>query len=472
MKRNLIHCLVHILLVLFLAINFAKAQDGALGSDVSSDKLEAILLFDSSGSMLSTDPLRLRDDGAKLFIQSLKAGDKLGVIEFSGSAKIVQDFSSFKPEENKNTFENISKIRNEGIYTDLLSGIKLAKEIFKKDLSGDSNKVIILFSDGKMEPDPANATAENQINELFNKHLPELKAAGIKVHTLALSNKSDKDLLARIADSTEGIGIYAADANEIHQAFTNLFLAVKKPQVLPLTSKGFKIDGDVQEATFYINKEGESEISISSPAGKRFNKNSTDPAVKWFSSKKFDVVTIFEPEAGDWSVEGMLNQDGFATLLTNLQLVNDWPSNTAADEERLLQVRLYEDDKPVVLHGMTGALEYAFQVVPTDKISEPIIKDFLNDEGKDGDKIANDGIFSKNIKVEDPGQYKLKIVAHSPTFDRYQHVPFQVKERMITLSVESLESETNDTHSKDSHGSTEHHEDSHGDKHDEKDSHG
>jgi uncharacterized protein (TIGR03503 family) len=420
--------------LLCLGFERVSAEDGLK----SESGLDAILVVDSSGSMLLTDPQRLRDEGAKLFIQSMKAGDKLGLIEFSDSAKVIHELSEYKPEQDKKIAEEIAKIENDGIYTDLLSGIKLSQEIFKKNPTSDREQIIILFSDGKMDPDPSKATPQTQNAELFNNVLPELKAAGIKVHTLALSEKADKDLLAQIAASTEGISIYASDATLIHQAFTNLFLAVKKPQVLPLTSKGFKIDSDIQEATFYINREpGDQEIIIMAPSGKRYSQGLTDVSVKWFRSPQFDVITILNPEAGNWKIDGMKSQDGFATLLTNLKLVTDWPASISADEDKLLQARLYEDDKPVVLHGMSNALEYAFQVVPTDKISEPIIKEFLKDDGKDGDKIANDGIFSKYVKIMDPGQYTLKVVAHSPTFDRYQHLPFQVKERLISLSVEN-----------------------------------
>ena len=486
MKKLSLISLVLSLLVLFCFHGSVAAEGNKLSAESSGGKIDAIVIIDASGSMLLTDPLRLRDEGAKLFIQSLKSNDRIAVVEFSDSAKVIHQLSEHKAEKDGKIANEIAKIENKGLYTDLLSGIKVAQDIFKNNPSKDAQQVIVLLSDGKMDPDPVKASPQTQNDALFNNTLPELKAQGIKVHTLAFSDQADKDLLSQIAASTEGIGIYAPDANSIHQAFTNLFLAVKKPQVLPLTSKGFKIDKDVQEATFYVNREGtDQEVSLTSPGGKRYVQTSVDPNIKWFRSQKFDVITILTPEAGNWNIEGMQSQDGFATLLTNLKLVTDWESTISAEEDKLLQVRLYEEEKPVVLHGMSGALEYALQIVPTDKISEPIMKAFLTDDGKNGDKVANDGIFSKLIRVDEPGQYKLKVVAHSPTFDRYQHLPFQVKERLISLKVESkvtsaAPAEHGDEHGDahgaeehhDKHASDEHHEEKHGEEKEHAEEHG
>ena len=80
--------------VAFLALSFILctpliAQDRELKSETS-DKLDAILLLDGSGSMRVTDPTKLREEGAKLFVQSLRPGDRIGNIEFTEEAKVVR----------------------------------------------------------------------------------------------------------------------------------------------------------------------------------------------------------------------------------------------------------------------------------------------------------------------------------------------------------------------------------------------
>ena len=456
-----------LLVQLCVFLGALHAEQRELKTDTP-EHIDAVLLLDNSGSMLLTDPERLRVEGAKLFIQLLKAGDRLAIIEFARDAKVILPLTEFDPNKVEELTKQISKLDSSGQYTDLFSGVKAAQELLKKDARKGSSQLIILMSDGKMDPDPSLSTVQSRNNELFNAVIPDLKSQEIKVHTLSFSEQADRDILAQIAAGSEGMSMYTPDASKIHESYANLFLAVKKPQVLPLTARGFRVDANVQEATFYINRETGAELSIQSPLGIKYGPGVTDEKVRWFRGQKFDVITVISPEPGDWQVVGLPSQDGFATVLTSLKLVTDWPSSINSEEEMLLQARLYEAEKPVVLPEMTGAVNYAFQITPTDKISEPVVKEFLHDDGKDGDKIADDGIFSALVRLNDPGEYTLKVVAHAPTFDRYQQIPFRVRPRMVSLSIakravedaHAEEDHGDDDHSKkDEHASEEHHDD-------------
>lgn len=424
-----------------LFTNCALAEEREL-SGAASDKVDAVLVLDSSGSMLVTDPLRLRVEGAKLFTQFLKQGDRLGIVSFAESASIVQELKDFSTDQQSTVNAEIAGIQNTGQYTNILEGVAAAKKMLQSNLREGANPAIILMSDGKMEPAPGGSSSDALTQELVDTVLPDLKKDGIKIYTLYFSDQADKDLLQEVAAQTDGINWFTPNADKIHESFADLFLAVKKPQIVPLTKKGFKIDADVQEATFYMNREeADGEISLIRPNGGKIDSNTTDSDVKWFSGQKFEVVTITAPTAGDWQINGVAPNDGFATVLTKLRLVTEWPSAFNAEEDTLLEARLYEDDKPIALPEMSGVIKYAYQITPTDKVSEPIIRDFLFDDGTHGDKIARDGIFSSKVEIQDPGEYKLRILAKAPTFERNQQIPFRVKPSLITLSLVSHEEE-------------------------------
>ncbi|MCB0318505.1 MAG: VWA domain-containing protein, partial [Bdellovibrionales bacterium] len=303
----------------------------------------------------------------------------------------------------------------------------------------DANQVIILLSDGKMDPEPEKGSPYTRALELKNNFLPELKAQSIKIHTLAFSEHADKTLLAEIALGTDGVSWFTPDAEKIHESFADLFLVVKKPQVLPLTSKGFRIDPDIKEATFYINREGEDKVSLLRPNGNEVDAETVSDDIKWYRSNKFDIITVIKPEVGNWQILGLPKNSGYATVITNLRLTTDWPSNVYAGDSTTLQARMYDNEKAIQLPTMTDQIRYAFQVTPTDKISEPILREKLFDDGKHGDVVARDGIFSGKVKIEEPGEYKLKIVASAPTFERYLHIPFRVKPRMVSVEVVAVE---------------------------------
>ncbi len=425
-----------------IAISILTAVAGPLtcsaqerGLDAPRSSVDAVLLIDTSGSMLVTDPLGLRYEGAKLLLQFLGKSDRVGVVAFSDTATVVSDLQPYAPERSDQLVTAIQGIKTDGRYTDLLEAVKTGSNLLESSSREDAQRVLILLSDGKMEPEVSRGTAMARTQELVNDILPDLKAKEIKIHTLAFSSQADRELLGEIASATDGLNWYTKEPAELQKSFADLFLAVKRPQVVQLTSKGFRIDDDVEEATFYVNHEEGAALTLMTPKNNEISATDAPEWVTWFTGKTFDVITLREPEPGDWQIHGVTASDGFAAVLTNLKLVTDWPSIVRAEDKVLVQARLYESEKPVALPEMSGVIKYAFQIAPTDKISEPLIRDFLNDEGQNGDRVAHDGIFSSVVSLNDPGEYRLTIIARAPTFQRSQQMPFRVRPRLVTLKI-------------------------------------
>jgi Mg-chelatase subunit ChlD len=400
-------------------------------------KLDVVLMLDASGSMLKTDPRDLRYEGAKLLSSFLSDGDRLGVVRFAADAKVVRELEPVTPSTTGQLMERIRSIPAEGVFTDITEGVKVSAAMLEKAALPGAQRVVILLSDGKVEPDPTVGPAFARTLQLVQDMLPELKAKEIRVFTLALSDQADRGLLGEIAAATDGLTWYTQTAEEMHKSFAELFLALKRPQVIPQTGRGFSIDSEVDEATFYINRAPDVVLSLVSPKDETMTADKHPDYVMWFSGQNFDVITVKEPELGNWRVAGNKTEDGFATVLTDLKLLTDWPLVVRAGDEPLVQARLYEESKPVALPEMSGVVKFGFQIVPTDKISKPIIQEPLNDDGNRGDVVAQDGIFSSRTGSLESGAYKLTVVAKGPTFQRSQQIPFTVRPRLVTLHVTS-----------------------------------
>lgn len=424
-------------LCLWLVAGFlpASAEERELTTETKGS-VDAVLLVDGSGSMRTTDPARLRDEGASLFARFLNPGDRLAIVEFSDQAKVVRPLSEFQEGDSAKISQDLAKIGDNGQYTDILAGLKMASAILQE--SGrplEANQVIILLSDGKMEPDPVSASPEQRTKDLIDGLLPDLRENATKVYTLYFSEEADKELLSQIAAATDAVNWFAPSADKIHEAYADMFLAIKKPQVVPIQGRAFIIDPDIEEATFYVNREGDEEISLVSPEGKKIASDTQEKNIKWFKGKQFDVVTIMAPKEGAWRVGGLPSAESFATVLTNIRLVTDWLPVGTSGEPALLQARLYEGPRPLDLKLLTGVTRLNFFITPTDKISEPILRETLVDDGSHGDKIAGDGIYSYEIRIDDAGEYRLSIGAKSETFQRNQQIPFRIRPRRISLSV-------------------------------------
>ncbi len=417
--------------------------------------LDVVLVLDASGSMLKTDPKNLRYEGAKLLLSFLGEGDRIAVLSFAGSAQVVRELSPISQGGSSDVVKQVEAIQPLGPYSDIAEGIKLAKAVLDASPRPEAQRAIILLSDGRMEPDPAVSPAFARTLELVHDVLPDLKSKETKVFTLAFSDQADRAFLAEVSTATDGLTWFTATPEDIHKSFADLFLAIKRPQFVAQTNRGFKIDEDVDEATFYINREPDSVLTLTTPRGEQMAADKAPEWVQWFRGQNFDVITVKEPDPGNWLVGGTVSQDGFATVLTDLKLLTDWPLVIRAGDTPLVQVRLYEESKPVSLPEMSGVIQYAFQISPTDLISAPIVQEALRDDGKGGDKLAQDGIFSALAKLDKPGEYRLTVVAKGPTFQRSQQIPFTVRPRLVSLKIKS-DAVTHEDHAPVAHDDHEH----------------
>jgi hypothetical protein len=401
-----------------------------------SENLDVVLLLDASGSMRITDPTRLREQGAKLFMQFLKTGDRIAIIQFAQEAKIISPLEDFSPFKMLDFERAVSTVGDSGVYTDLLTAVTQAATVLLEQGRPEAKKLIVLLSDGKMDPHPSIGTPGGATRRLLQDILPDLKVKGITIHTLAFSDQADSDILSQIALGTDGINWFTNSVEQVHKSFADLFLVVKKPQVVPLTKKGFTIDEAIDEATYYVDVSEKDEVIITSPLGKRFTESSKADGLSWYKGDHFAVITIEQPDVGVWIVEGLSKRDGFATVLTSIKLLAEWPNSTRVGEKALLRAQLYEANRPISLPDMSGVVKYAYQITPTDKISAPVKIDMLNDEGKNGDEVPNDGIFSAFIEMEEDGEYRLRIIARAPTFEREQNRPFRVRDPWIKIELD------------------------------------
>lgn len=401
---------------------------------VKPTQIDAILLLDASRSMTRTDPLRLRDQGAKLFVRFLSANDRVAVLQFDKEVKTVLDLQAVNPNDLSQIDSAIEAVPMDGGFTDLQLAVEAARRALSERGRTDAIKAIVVLSDGKMDPHPSRGTGEQLLEQLRKVDLPNLRERDVKLYSLSLSDEADRALLQEMADATGGLHWFAPDGKTVHIKFSELFLALKKPQVVPLEGSGFEIDHGVEEATFYIaHKDGIPDVTLIDPTGAEITSTSLTADLKWFKSELYDVITIRHPAPGKWGIRGIEDPEGFATLLTDLKLQVKWPEeNHSLGDRVLLAARLTEKDEIFSPADAESILFFNYKLVAGQDRSV-VAAGELNDRGEDGDAKAGDGIYSTSVKIDAEGENVLLVSVTSPTFTRQQSVPFTVRSNLVEL---------------------------------------
>lgn len=151
-----------------------------------------ILLLDVSSSMAAPQKLPLLKQSVRLLLQMLRPEDEIGIVVYSGDAKVALQPTSAKDIEKINKV--IDKLRSDGS-TNGNEGIKLAYKIAAKNFKRGGNNRIILASDGEFPIsaeiyDLAAQQAEKDIRlSVFN--FGNSKAAASSLESLSVKGKGD-----------------------------------------------------------------------------------------------------------------------------------------------------------------------------------------------------------------------------------------------------------------------------------------
>ncbi len=220
-SKNISLLIINILIIISLVFSISGLT---LHKEMKASSFSYIIAIDASQSMgardMKPDRLTAAKESAKDFIDALPYGTKVGITSFASNTFIEK-----KPMTNK----DIIKTSIDSIQLTEIGGTDIY-EVYRTSsslLSNDSNKAIIILSDGQINT--------GNIDEVVF----EASLEGVVIHTIGIGtveggnssfgiSKLDEDTLKSLAYSTKGKYFNAIDETEIKNSFK---------EIIPLTDK-------------------------------------------------------------------------------------------------------------------------------------------------------------------------------------------------------------------------------------------
>jgi len=404
-------------LVLVIAGSVVSTVQAASGG------VDAVLVMDSSGSMAKNDPNKLRVPAAKMFMSLLSEQDRIGLISFSDNGYPVLHLTAPSSKTNARILASADKVSSKGVYTNLYAALEKGLAMLEKESRVGQEKMLVLMSDGKM--DVGNTDEDWALTEkLRDELLQSAREKGIKVYTIAFTEASDVELLKEVADETGALFKLANSDRELHEVFSAIFESAKDPDMLPIEGGEFVVDASIEEVTIVASKEREDvRIFLQSPQGRKLGSENAGDSIKWFMSHHFDMITLKNPEPGTWKLlyTGGRNR---AYIVTNMTL-NHTPQGPSLEvgKDMVLETWLEQDGELLDKEAVLTYTKFTMEIEDPDGTS---VRFDLFDRGEYGDRKPADGIYSNTLSYENPGAYRLSIIAKGETFQRQKTVHFEV----------------------------------------------
>ena len=306
------------------------------------------VVIDVSGSMKKNDPKNLRAPALRMLVGLMPDDANSGVWTFAKMVNMLVPWQKVDDDWRQKAIEKSSKIHSLGLYTNIeLALEKATKTGIKNDPK--QRQSLILLSDGFVDLQPGQKASEASRQRILNAIVPRLKAANLAVHTIALSDNADHELLKAISMETDGWYQQANTADDLQRIFLHMFEKATQPDTVPLADNQFKIDSSVNEMTVLaFRKAGSAETQLKTPDGRTLTELDQSDKLRWLHEDSFDLITIENPATGEWRIDAQLDPDNRVMVVTDMKLeTSDLPNNVLKGEKFDFHATLTDHGKPI-----------------------------------------------------------------------------------------------------------------------------
>ena len=398
-------------------------------AEVASPATEIAILIDVSGSMKLNDPHNLRVPALKLLINVLPEQVKAGIWLFAERPSVLVPMAPVDAAWKQQALRALPQVNSNGLFTDIEAAMTAATASWS-GVQGNSTRNVLLLTDGMV--DVAKDAALNQASKtrIMTALLPKFQQQGVHLQTIALSGNADSQLLQKLASATQGWNETVASAEQLERMFLKMFKqAVVQPAVPLQQGNKFSIDPSIKEFSALVFRKSDKFTELLSPSKQRYSRGSQSKLVQWASESNYDLMTIKEPEPGEWQISADMDPDNQVTIVTDLQFVLD-PLPKYFMKFSPIKFRAHFTDKGALITQDSLLKLIDVRVKFSDGVNE------YPDLQLQADPTAPGYFIATLDQPIEKGSYLLKILADGKTFVREVNHTLGILESPISLSSE------------------------------------
>ncbi len=404
---------------------------------IAAEKISDVrVVIDVSGSMKQNDPKNLRAPALRMLVGMMPKNTRSGVWTFgkfvNAQVPVGQASDSWKTLARREA----GKIHSRGLFTDIESALLKSTRDWK---TPDRNvrRHLVLLTDGYVDISKNANDNEASRKRILHGILPQLKAAGVTVHTIGLSKNADSKLMSSLAGFTDGWHETVETADQLNRVFLRIFEKTAPVDTVPLLDNKFTIDKSIKDMTVLaFRKDADKPTELVSPSGKRWTAKSHPKQVSWFSDTGYDLISSKDPEVGEWALRAAVDPDNRVMVITNLKLsTSNFPNNILYGDKLTISARLLQDNRTVTQEKLLSLVR--FNAYQNAKALGAQSETPMFDDGKLDDKLAKDGVYTVTFTSNQlRGDIELTIQAKGPTFKRETKHSLKVHDTPADVKIE------------------------------------
>lgn len=413
-----------LLFTLYLMFSFTNS---IVFANEKPEKPDVRVLIDISGSMKKNDPQNLRIPALQLVTNLMPKGAKAGVWAFGRYVNMMVPLADVDSNWQDKATLSAKKINSAGLFTNIGGVLEKASYGWSQP-NPNEKRSLILLTDGMVDISKDQSVNAKERARILNELLPRLINAKVSVHTIALSQNADHELLKALSTKTDGWYQAVDNAEELQKVFLKIFEQSTERDSLPLTDNQFTVDASVEEMTLLVFKKSASDkIRLIAPDQSALEKAELDGSVRWFATDGYALITVKTPQTGKWRIDANIDPDNRVMVVSNLKLkVSPVPNNLLAGEAINYEVSLYEEGELITKPDFLNLV--SAQLLQSKQGNSSRLAMFF-DSGKHQ--------FKQNFFTDsEEGVLNLTLDVRSPTFERTRNHAVNIYGSPLITDVE------------------------------------
>lgn len=391
------------------------------------------VVVDISGSMKKNDPNNLRAPAVRMLVGLMPEDARAGVWTFAKMVNMLVPWKPVNDDWRQTAIEKSSQIHSIGLYTDIEQVLKTATAN-QKQANPNYKRSMILLSDGFIDLQPGNTVSQKSRQQILQQLIPKFKKTNIAVHTIALSDNADHELLKALSLATDGWYQRADNAEDLQRIFLHLFEKATQRDTVPLANNVFKIDDAISEMTVLAFKKPESAAtSLTLPDGSRLTQSERSESIRWQHDTNYDLITIDKPATGQWQINAELDPDNRVMVVTDMQLqTTDLPNNVLVGEKLDFEASLTEKAAVITREDFLKLVDGQLSQVENGETQSLNLT-----------RQAEQSVYRATLgDTFNDGRHDVTVTMKSATFERQRRQTINVIAAPINIEVEQLAQQT------------------------------
>ena len=394
---------------------------------------DVVLVIDHTGSMGQENKMEAAKAAARLFVDLMRPGDKIGIVPFScrvGPLEPCQiaveppqvfplsviGWEASSSATSRAAREFIDDLvadaeGNTSIGAGLQAGLALLDSI-------DPPRVMLLISDGKENRLPGAHSVLQSVIENYTT-----------VFTVGLGSDADADLLSAIAHRTGGIYLFAFSVDDLPFIFSVILGSIYGEDVLRTASGTVPsggtaevkvlLDATIGSTTFSLFWRGsELDLTLVQPDGSIIDPSvaETNPNISFTSGGTYQFYKIDSPQVGEWTMRifGKTTPADGEAYSISVSAMSSMNASIKFDKARYFAGEPIKIESKIEDTFMDSASpQYILGATMEVIVEDPDLHQHsfvLYDDGLHGDGAANDGIYANTFDSTSLiGNYNFKV---------------------------------------------------------------